>query len=198
MNRQDSISVATIMALKAGDERAFHAIYLHFGRRLYGNLLKLVHSEELARELLQDVFVKVWEKRASIDPEKSFRSYLFQIAENRAYDFFRKVSRDRKLQAHLLAHFTRTYTHVEELLLKKEYDDLLQQAISALPPRRQQVFRLCKLEGKSYEEAAIQLGISIATISDHLVKATRFVRTYLYAHYSLLVPLYLCVVFKNV
>ena len=62
----------------------------------------------------------------------------------------------------------------------------LQQAINALPPRRRQVFQLCKLDGKSYEEAALELGLSTSTISDHIVKATHFIRIYCYKHHEIL------------
>ena len=186
MNKGDSIPMITVLALKAGDERAFKAVYDHFSHRLYGNLLKLVKSEEIARELLQEMFFKVWEKREHIDPEKSFHAYLFRIAENMAYDFFRKVARDKKLQMHLIARASEAFNHVEERLINKEYHHLLQQAINALPPRRRQVFRLCKLDGKSYEQAALELGLSTSTISDHIVKATHFIRMYCYRHYEIL------------
>ena len=56
---------------------------------------------------------------------------------------------------------------------------LLENAISKLPPQRQQVFRLCKLEGKSYRDVSELLGISLSTISDHIVKATKSIRNYL-------------------
>lgn len=186
MDKKDTIQLITVLALKAGDEQAFEQVYQHFSARLYGNLLKIVKSEEIARELLQELFLKVWEKRDQINPDKPFRAYLFRIAENLAYDFFRKAARDKKLQARLVAKGIGSYSHVEEMLINKEYNGLLQQAIDALPPRRRQIFRLCKLDGKSYEEAAVQLGLSTSTINDHIVKAIRFIRKYCYSHYEIL------------
>lgn len=186
MNKQDTISPMTIVALKSGDPQAFKIVYQQFNKKLFGSLLKLVKSEDIAHELLQEIFLKVWEKRDQIDPNKPFHAYLFQIAENKAYDFFRKVSRDKKLQIHLLDQSPESYNDVEEILINKEYDGLLKQAIEALPPRRRQIFRLCKLDGKSYKEAAIKFGLSTSTINDHIVKATRFVRKYCYTHHEIL------------
>lgn len=198
MNKKGTISTITVMSLKAGNEQAFKVVYDHFSERLYGNLLRLVKSEDVARELLQEVFLKVWEKRHSIDPDKSFHAYLFRIAENLVYDFFRKIARDKKLQIHLLAHTTEVdSTYIEERS-NNEYNDLLQQAIEALPPRRRQIFRLCKLNGKSYEEVALQLNISLSTISDHIVKATRFIRTYCYTHHDILLVACLFMLFAGV
>ena len=66
-----------------GDELAFQKIYRLYSPGLYGHLLRLVKSVPQTEEILQDVFLKVWEYRASIDPEKSFRAFLFKIAENK-------------------------------------------------------------------------------------------------------------------
>ena len=161
-----------------GNEQAFEKIYQLYSTRLYGNLLKLVKSETEAQEILQDVFLKIWDNRQNIDIEKSFRSYLFKIAENKVVDFFRKVARDKKREAQLISLATNEYVPVEELLQSDEKTALLQKAIYSLPPQRQQVFRLCKLEGKSYKEVSEQLGISVSTISDHIVKATKSIRDY--------------------
>lgn len=169
-----------LLLLVSGSKQAFESIYNHYSARLYGNLLKLVKSKSEAQEILQDVFLKIWDNRKAIDPEKSFRSYLFRIAENKVYDFFRKAARDKKLQAQLLAVATEHYEHIEEMLFKKENAAILQKAIDLLPPQRQQVFRLCKLEGKSYEEVGRILGISTSTVSDHIVKSGRIVREFLY------------------
>ena len=72
------------------------------------------------------------------------------------------------------------------------------EAIAALPPRRRQIFRLCKLDGKSYEEAALQLGLSTSTISDHIVKATHFIQAYCYTHHELLLVICLCNLFMGI
>ena len=167
-----------LLLLLNGNEQAFEKIYRLYSSRLYGNLLKLVKSEAEAQEILQDVFLKIWENRQNIDIEKSFRSYLFKIAENKVVDFFRKVARDKKREAELISLATNEYVPVEELLQSDEKTALLQKAIYSLPPQRQQVFRLCKLEGKSYKEVSEQLGISVSTISDHIVKATKSIRDY--------------------
>jgi RNA polymerase sigma-70 factor (family 1) len=167
-----------LLLLLNGNEQAFEKIYNLYSTRLYGNLLKLVKSEAEAQEILQDVFLKIWDNRRSIDIEKSFRSYLFKIAENKVYDFFRKAARDKKREAQLISIATNEYVPVEELLQSDEKSAILQKAIDSLPPQRQQVFRLCKLEGKSYKDVSELLGISVSTISDHIVKATKSIRDY--------------------
>lgn len=168
-----------LVLLRQGDRQAFGELYQQYSSRIYGNLKKLLKSDHLAEELLQDVFVKIWDKRLGIDTEKSFRSYLFRIAENQVYDFFRKAARDRKLEAHLVDAASEFYSHVEEALYRKESAAIINEAIAQLPPKRRRIFTLCKLEGRSYEEVSLLLGISTSTINDHVVKASRSIREYL-------------------
>ena len=164
--------------LRDGSEYALEQIYRLYSPRLFGRLLKLVKIEAQAEEILQDVFLKIWENRSLIDPEKSFRSFIFKIAENKVYDFFRKVKRGKNLESQLIALATTNHTIIQSAMLCEERLAILQRAIAGLPPQRQQVFRLCKLEGKSYKVVGEMLGISVSTISDHIVKGTKSIRDY--------------------
>jgi|GEM_PF-36392 len=172
----DSCDKLIVGRLCAGDEMAFDALYKMYSERLLGYLLKLVKVETIACDLLQVVFMKVWNNRDHIDSNLSFRSYLFQIAENTAYDFFRKAARDKKIQKQLIEKATSQYNHVEESLISKEDVQLLHTAMDSLPPQRRQVFQLVKMEGRSYADVSKELNISTSTISDHIVKATKFIR----------------------
>jgi RNA polymerase sigma factor (sigma-70 family) len=168
--------------LQQGDARAFEQIYHAYSPRLYGKLLRLLKSVPQTEEILQDVFIKLWNYRASIDTEKSFRAFLSKIAENKVYDFFRNVTRNRKLQAEFIALSTFDYMAFQEFGADDKKTDLLENAISMLPTQRQHVFRLCKMDGKSYKEVSELLGISQSTISDHIVKGTKSVLHQLESH----------------
>jgi RNA polymerase sigma-70 factor (family 1) len=176
-----------LFELIRGNELAFKKIYQLYSSILFGRLMKLLKSESQAQEILQDVFVKLWQHRKAIDPEKSFRSFLFKIAENKVYDFFRKAARDKNMESQLIAFSTSTYNIIEEFKSGDENLATLQKALDSLPPQRQQVFRLCKLEGKSYKEVSELLGISVSTISDHIVKGTKSIREYFGKNNHLLV-----------
>jgi RNA polymerase sigma-70 factor (family 1) len=171
-----------LIRLQQGDARAFEQIYRAYSPGLYGKLLRLLKSVPQTEEILQDVFLKIWEYRASIDIEKSFPAFLFKIAENKVYDFFRNVTRNRKLQAEFIELCTIDYTALQEFVEEDDKSILLENAISMLSPQRQQVFRLCKMDGKSYKEVSELLGISQSTISDHIVKGTKSVISQLVSH----------------
>ena len=166
--------------LSKGSEKAFEEIYRFYSLRLFGKMIKLLKSEALASELLQDVFLKLWELRQSIDQEKCFRSYLFRIAINKSYDCLRRSVRSRKIQQELIKTSSEEEETIEETVYSEANFSLLNQAISLLPPQRQQIFRLCKLEGKSYKEVSSMLCISTSTISDHIVKANNYIKSHFF------------------
>lgn len=179
-----------VSGLIAGDEQAFTRLYHLYSRRLHGNLLKLVKSPDIADELLQEIFLRVWNNRHSIDVTKSFRSYIFKIGENLALDFFRKLASNQKIRNKVLLELQQdSYQHVEENITRKEDSSWLEHAINSLPVQRQQVFRLCRIEGRSYEEVSKLLGISTSTISDHILKANKSLRNVLSTTYKYLRPL---------
>ena len=164
------------MLLNEGNEAAFEELYHLYSNRLLCYLIKLVKTETFAVDILQEAFIKIWNNRQNIDPEKSFRSYLFRIAENLVYDFFRKAACDKKLAAALINNAYDEYRHVEEKFCQKEIDQFLQTAIDMLPPKRRKVFQLIKMEERSYEEVSELLHVSTSTINDHVVKATKSIR----------------------
>jgi len=172
----NSGEIQLLIALKSGDRSAFEKIYHSYSPRIYLNILKMVKSVDDAQEILQDVFVKVWEKRELIDPEQAFKAYLFQISRFTVYNFIRKVNLDKKLKAYLAHENSELYTHIEETIACRENDQFILNAIEELPPQRKQIYKLCKIEGKSYIEVGKLLGISSSTINDHIVKATKFLK----------------------
>ena len=165
-----------VSLLKQGSEPAFIELYDRYKLRIMGNLVKLLRSEDLALEFSQELFMKIWDTRAMLDPDKSFRSYIFRISENMVMDFFRKAKRDRKMHARLMQIQTELYSHIEEDIIDAQESQVFKDAVALLPPQRRQVFTLCKLEGKSYHEVSELLGISTSTVSDHLLKANRFLK----------------------
>ncbi|MDN5285386.1 MAG: polymerase sigma-70 factor [Mucilaginibacter sp.] len=181
--------------LKEGEPRAFEQIYQLYSQRIYGRLIRLLKDEDMADSILQDVFLRIWERRVQIDPEQPFKAYLYKIAENFVYDYFRKIARDKKLQVKLRTATTEYYDQIEENIFKKENEALIGEAILKLPPQRQKVFLLCKIEGKSYEEAAGLLGISVSTVSNQLVKATKSVKEYVLSANGMALTIFL-VAFK--
>ncbi len=176
-------------ALHQGSGIAFETLYERYRGRIYYNMIRIVRSEAVAEGLLQDVFMKVWELRELIDPNQSFKAFLFRISKNIAIDFYRKEGKRRIVEAAVTMVEKEQYDHVQEYIDYREAETLLGDAIARLPPQRQRVFRLCRVEGKSYEEVAVLLSISRKTVQDHVVKANQMLRDSLRNEYGIIVLL---------
>lgn len=183
--------------LQRGEEHAFNTIYKAYFKPLYRKVFSMIKDEMIADELIQDLFLKVWHKREEINPKSSFQAYLYTVASNLAFDYFRKIAKDKRLTARLLLHATDFYMYSDELLESKERMRLLLKAIDQLSPQRKLVFTCCKLEGKSYEEASQELGISVATVNSHMTQSLRTVREYILKNYDVhMVSLLVCSTIK--
>ncbi|RQP16650.1 MAG: RNA polymerase sigma-70 factor [Parapedobacter sp.] len=179
MDYAKQLDIVLLEQIRDGNEQAFAALYDRYAGRLYGNLIKLVKDRDVAQELLQDVFFKIWEKRKSIRVESSFAAYLFAITKHMALNFSRRVVLDAKVVSSLAAEAPDGYSHIEEGMIAKELERLYDNAVNALPPKRRMVYIRCKHEGKTYEQVSRELGISTSTINDHMVKALRFIEQHL-------------------
>lgn len=171
--------------LQAGSADAFTQLYQAYSERLYYNILALVKDGLTAEELVQDIFSRIWQKRATLRIDTSFSAYLFTASRNRVYDFFRKLHRDHHLYATIKAAASYEYSYIEEALLSRENADILQKAIRSLPQQRRRAFELCKIEGRSYKEASEIMGVSLSTLKDHMANARASIRTYLSKHYEI-------------
>src|SRR5690606_31749728 len=168
-----------LLRLQRGDEEAFTQIYRRYKDSLGYRLYQLLKSETLTEEVLQDLFLKVWEHRSNIDPTLSFQAYLYRIATNLAYNLMHRASKERAILAKIIQGSTELYQHIEEQLFRKENEALLMLAIDRLPPQRKKVFIACKIEGKSYKEVANELNISAHTVNDHIQRAMQYLRTHI-------------------
>lgn len=181
--------------LRSGSEAAFTKVYRLYSAQLFKKILRMVYDEDIAKELLQDLFMKIWEGREKIDPSRSFKSFLYAVGINLVYDHFRKTAKTNVMIARLISTAVEQYTHTEEGIIEKENMDIINSAVQKLPPQRKRVFVLCKLEGKSYAEVSKELNISSSTIHDHMVKANCLIRKYLQNHPDMAIYTLLSIVF---
>ncbi|QNF33201.1 RNA polymerase sigma-70 factor [Adhaeribacter swui] len=169
-------SVEDVYELVKGNEAAFDKLYFCLEPKVYAFALKLVRNKEEAEEVVQEVFLKVWEKRASIQPESGIDSYLFTIAKNLVYN-----KAKRRVYAHAYHKYLAAKDYAESSTENQiRYNELSQQVkdlIESLPPVRQQVFTLSRLEGFSNQEIAQKLNTSNSNIENHLNKALRLFKT---------------------
>lgn len=178
---------ALLMEIAAGDERAFKKLFDLYKKRFYSVALKMTQSDDIAEDIVQDVFMNIWNKRESLVNVDNPSSYFFTAVYRRVYHHYRKIALEKKLLS--VAPLPKESVNTtEEMVLAHESGELISQAIHKLPPQQQLVFKLCKQEGKSREDVARQLHISPNTVKNHLADALKYIRTFLLnSTYTLLI-----------
>lgn len=176
MNKTTLCTTDIPTAAGPGPGLTFDAVYQRYHRPVYLQLRRLTRNEVLARELSQEVFVRLWLKRDSLKQDKSIGAYLYRISHNLLMDKYRQLKRQRELLAKVPAGQEACENHQLQRMIAKEDAQRWEQAVQLLPARRRKIFMLCKMDGKSYQEVGRLLGISSSTISDHIVKATKMLR----------------------
>lgn len=167
-----------LLRLKNGEEQALYQLISMYKRSLAKPMLRMLRSPEDTEEMLQELFIRLWENRSDIDVERPLKRYLFRIAENLVYDQLRKKARQKRLITDYLTYIVEAYSHVEEALFDQETKLILANAIAQMPEQRRLVFTLCKIEGKTYEQVSEQLSISVATVNSHITNAHAFLKAY--------------------
>lgn len=133
--------------------------------------LKYVSTNEIAEEVVSDVFCKIWIKRKSLIIDYSIKSYLFSAVRNQCIDYLRKTKHENLYSMDVALDLTSTYSTPEEEYLYYELNNKLDFAIESLPPRCKKVFRLSRENGFKYKEIASMLNISIKTVETQMRKA---------------------------
>lgn len=163
-----------VQLLQKGNVNAFDSLFEVYSPKLYGFALKYFKNETDAEELVQEVFVKVWENHRSLKSELSFKSYLFTIALNHIRKFFNKKAASLRYLESL-----QNDPEFSEQINIDDYETNLHQIfriIDQMPERRREIFLKSKLEGKSSKEVASELNISAGTVDNQVSEALRFIR----------------------
>ncbi|MDB5208285.1 MAG: polymerase, sigma-24 subunit, subfamily [Flavisolibacter sp.] len=189
---------ALIKRLKEDDRDAFVQLYNHYHHPLYIFILRFVKIPGTAEDILQDVFLKIWEIRSRVNPELSLNAYLYRISRNAVFKLLKKTATDDDMRSELMQQLDSDTEAPHIKLQWKQYNNILQQAINHLPPQRQKVFKLCREEGKTYDQAATELGISKNTIKEHMVSAMKSIKEYVHLHGDISLCLLFLVLEKNI
>lgn len=164
-----------IILLKEGDEKAFTTLYRRYWSKVY-NFSRLYLSSILEiEEVVQEVFVKVWESRSLLREDDNFKGFLFVITRNLVFNQFRRSFNENAYKLTVLSSIM-PYYNLEEELTAADLQEFIEKMVKELPPRQQEVFNLSRNAHLTYKEISISLNISEKTVERHINEALKFLK----------------------
>jgi RNA polymerase sigma-70 factor (ECF subfamily) len=163
------------LRIKDGDIESFNLLYNAYKVKVFNFIFKSIQNKEDAEEILQDTFIKLWQSRKSINPDKISEGYIFTIARNNILNSFRKKiptidSIDHQLQEEPF------HNQTEEYILYTDLSEYSQMVINKMPDKRKLIFSLSREKGYTNKEIAHELNISIKTVEVQMTKALKYLK----------------------
>ncbi len=163
-------------SLAEDDISVFEAFFEAYRKRVFGTALKMLKSPTEAEEIVQDVFLSIWQSRGRLGKINDPEAYLFTITHNAIFTRLKKASRDQKFLNAILHHIALKQNITEETIAAHETGKLISETIQQLPPQQRAVYELSKLEGLSYNEIAERMHLSPNTVRNHLAESVKTIR----------------------
>lgn len=182
--------LAILDRIAGGDEMAFAEIFDHYRPNIYSTIFDLTDSREMADEIVQDVFLKVWLKRSTLPEIQNFGGWIYAIAKN---EVFTALQKERVLHKHFSdwqvsgSAFGDPGSSPQTMMEEKENSHLLLRAIERLPRKQQQTYKMIREQGMSRQQVADTLQVSPETVKENLHLATRSVRAFYIQNGGLLI-----------
>lgn len=168
------------LRLRNNDIDAFNTLYWRYHAAIYANAVKLLKNNSIAEDIVQDVFITLWEKRHLIDPKQDIAGWLFVVCHHKSVDQLKRKLRqaiaEKVLQPVMEDH------HAFEVDIATEQIRAIEKAVDQLSPQKRKVFELCKVQHRTYEKAAEELHISKYTVKEYLAEAMVSIKKYIGQH----------------
>lgn len=184
-----------IQGMVNGDISSFNVLYNHYNRTVHANILKLIRCPHSSAEILQDVFVALWQNRHKVSTEESVGGWLFVVSYNKSLNTLKNnlkgsISYLEELNKEFVDETETTDFEVQYQVQLKVLDE----AVNYLPARKKEVFKLCRFEGRSKEEVALAMGISLQSVNDYLKQANQAIRKYILNRYPEQIAKYVLII----
>jgi RNA polymerase sigma-70 factor (family 1) len=175
--------------ISRGDKTAFSLLFNHYHGYVFAFSRKLTRSDEMANEIVQDIFLKLWIGREKLVDVDSFGAYLNRLVRNHSFNVLRQLAQELKLKTFYFDESAILEETTTRTLEFKESERILNEAIVTLSKQQRMVYELCHRDGLTYEQAAAQMNISAQTVHSYMKDALKKIRSHFKkfgVHYSLL------------
>jgi len=173
---QDNSDSQIVQRIRDDNKNAFRSLYDRYSKRLYYFSLRYLCDQDEAEELVQSVFINIWEHRKSLDERMSVKNYIYRSAVNYIYNYLKKKAiRIRFVEMEMQKgkiHSDQTYDEVFFHDLERSINAI----VETLPVQQKNIFQLSRYEGLSHEEIAKKLNLSVRTVENHIFRALKIIK----------------------
>lgn len=180
LNEQKDINDGDLARrIKYGEKSAYQKLFERYAPKIFHFSLSYLKNNADAEELVQDVFLKIWEKREILDGTQNIKAYIFKIAVNTIYDFIRRKNIEKSFNDFARVNFNKSSNTTWDTVIFEEMQATLDELISQMPEQRRRVFYLSKRKGLTNNEIAQKLNLSKRTVENQLYRAINFLKEHL-------------------
>lgn len=172
-----------LVLLRQNSVTAFEALYIRYKKRLESFCLFMLKSPTVTQDVVQEVFIKIWNARGTLNADQSFSNYIYTLAKNQSLNELRSAKRKITMENILIRREEASEDeNAETKLIMKEYQTLLQAAINELSEQKRKIYVMSRNEGKSHKEIAEIMQISPHTVQSHISDSLRSISDYFFRH----------------
>ena len=164
------------LLVHSGNHVAFTELYNRHYARIFSFIRKYLKSTELSDDITQNVFISIWEQKEELPQVKEFAAYAFTIAKRKAFDFLKRSAVEVTAMEIIMKNIPLPVSSVEDQHQTSEYMAFIESVVTRMPLQTQEVFKLCRQQQHSYDEAAAILGISRNAIKKHMVRSMKVLK----------------------
>lgn len=180
-----------------GNELAFVRIFDRYYPKVFGIGLELFKSREMAKEVVQEVFIKLWERQTEFGHVRELEAFIYTMARNLALDMLKSQTREIKNCYKYSLSRDLAENSTENVVQTRDYEDLVNKEVGRLPRGQKQVYELSRIQGLTHQEIAEHLNISYTTVNKHLNRALTKLRKNLKPYFGSLIPVLLEILLKQ-
>lgn len=160
--------------MASNDQAALKELYQCFSARLFEFAYGIIHSREMAEEIMEDVFIQIWHHRVRVRTIENITWYLFITTRNISFNYLKKYAKNKRLNLDSISlPYYEIDANPEEILISREALHRINKTINELPPRCLLIFKLVKEDGLKYKEVAELLEINIKTVENQMAIALK-------------------------
>jgi RNA polymerase sigma-70 factor, ECF subfamily len=174
-----------VRKLRKGDCESFELIFNNYKEKLYFFARGYLHSDSETEEIIQNVFVSLWENRDLLNEELSIKDYLYKAVVNKVFNYFKHQAVRQKYLEHILIHESEEDNDSQLDISYNDLKDAVNDIVEHLPSRQKEIFRLSREEGLSHNDIASKLGLSVRSVENNVYRALKYIKENLSKEYSI-------------